>query len=170
MREAQQFLRLVWGHWRIILTGGSLIAFLFLWQITGKSVQWWVYAAIAVLTLFASCFLTWREEYKTRIEAKQQIIDKTEEFQQQLDRERDRSVRAETLLAEEKANKLSLDEIVLREARTDFRELTKQATTVAPRSRLNERWVEMVAKRHGLSADEINKAIDRLDGKFHWQS
>ncbi len=159
MREAWLFCGLVWSHWKINLTGGSLMALLFLWQIAGKSVPWWVYAAIAASTLFISCFLAWRAEYRAHAEGEKQLAG-----------EKERRLRAEQQLAEEKANKLTVNDIVLREAREGFRNLKKEHhSSIAPRALFNEQWVQMVAEKHGKTIEEINEAIDRLDGKFHWQ-
>ena len=170
MPEAWRFCGLVWRHWKVNLTGGSLIAFLFLWQITRKSVPWWTYAVIATSTLFVSCFLTWRGEYRARIDAEETLAEAKASAREQITGEREQRLRAELQLAGEIAHKLSVDEIVLREAREGFRNLTyERHVTIAPRTVLNEKWVRQTAEKNGKTFEEINEAIDRLDGKFHWQ-
>jgi len=57
--EFVSWLRLVWKHWQVNLTGGVIIAALFLWQITGKTVPASVYLTIALLTFIASTFFMW---------------------------------------------------------------------------------------------------------------
>jgi hypothetical protein len=57
------WLGLVWKHWQVNLTGGVIIAALFLWQITGKTVPASVYLTIALLTFIASTFFVWRDEH-----------------------------------------------------------------------------------------------------------
>ncbi len=54
--------QVVWRHWKVNLTGGSLMALLFLFESTGKKVPVWLYVGIAVVTLFLSCFLAWKAE------------------------------------------------------------------------------------------------------------
>ncbi len=82
----------------------------------------------------------------------------------------EKHIRAEQQLAEEKANKLSVDEIVLREARKEFRNLTPlRNSTISPRAILNSAWITQTAGRHDKTIAEIDAAIDRLDGQFHWQ-
>jgi hypothetical protein len=66
--EFAWWLRLVWKHWKINLTGGVLIVGLFLWQITGRTVPRSVYLTIALLTFIASTFFVWRDERKTTVE------------------------------------------------------------------------------------------------------
>jgi predicted nucleic acid-binding protein len=173
MRETRRFFRLVLRHW-IVLTGGSLVALILLvWQIfTGKPVQWWAYAVIAVSTLFVSCFLAWKVEYVSRVKAEQQLAEEKAANQKQLTEERGHRLRVEQQLADEKAHKLTVDEIVLKEARVGFRNLIKgRDGTIAPRIILNDIWIGQTAERYGVTIREIEEAIDRLDGagRFHWQ-
>lgn len=49
------------------MTGGFLIALLFLWQATGRGVPTWTYVGIAALTLVSACFLAWRDAYRNYI-------------------------------------------------------------------------------------------------------
>ena len=66
--EFASWLRLVWKHWQVNLTGGVVIAVLFLWQITKKAVPAGVYLIVALLTLLASTFFVWRDEHKKAVE------------------------------------------------------------------------------------------------------
>jgi len=66
MREFVCWLKDVRRHWQVNLTGGILIAAIFLYQSSGKSVPWWVYAGTAIATLFVSCFLAWRDQHRKR--------------------------------------------------------------------------------------------------------
>ncbi|MGH9682300.1 MAG: hypothetical protein ACRD4S_01640 [Candidatus Acidiferrales bacterium] len=140
MQDALQFRRRVWSHFKVNLTGGTLVVILLVWQATGRLIPLWAYAGIAVATFFLSCFLAWRDEYHARLKAEKELADMS-----------------------------SLDEIVLREARSDFRNLTKRDAASAPRRSLNEKWVAIVAEKYGKTPKEVDEAIDRLDGKFHWQ-
>lgn len=152
MGEKWLFLKKMWRFWQVNLTGGSFIALLILVQVFVRSVPLWVYAGIAVATLVISCFLAWRDEYRNGL-----VLA-------------GRCAEAERQLADEKANKLSVDEIVMRESRSHFRHLTKiQDYATAPRRIMNQAWIEVVAKEYGKTPAEISDAIDRLDGKFHWQ-
>jgi hypothetical protein len=65
--EAWRFFKKVWKFWKINLTGSALIALLFLFEIFVRSVAWWAYAGIAAATLIMSCFLAWRDEYRSRL-------------------------------------------------------------------------------------------------------
>jgi hypothetical protein len=62
--EFLSWLRLVWKHWQVNLTGGVIIAVLFLWQSTGRAVSAAVYLGVALVTLLASTFVVWRDERK----------------------------------------------------------------------------------------------------------
>ncbi|HXM20360.1 MAG TPA: hypothetical protein VN948_03735 [Terriglobales bacterium] len=67
--EFVSWLRLVWKHWQVNLTGGVIIAALFLWQITGKTVLASVYLIIASMTFIASTFFVWRDGHKRAVES-----------------------------------------------------------------------------------------------------
>ena len=184
MPEVWRFLKKVWKFWQINLTGSFLIAVLVLVQIFVRSVAWWAYAGIATVTLLMSCFLAWRDEYRLRLELENSRGEEwfdllgraNAESSLRLETQRELGItkrqldEAKQQLADERGNKLSVDEIVLREAREGFRGLTAfRDLTMPPRKPLNEAWVRMVAGKHGKTVEEINEAIDRLDGKFHWQ-
>jgi hypothetical protein len=169
-REFREFSGLVWAHWKINLTGGTLLALLFLYQISGKSTPWWAYAGIAVLTLFVSCFLTWRAEHLACAGLKSELVSEKTVAEMRLAEERNRREAAERALVDERTHKQSLEEAVLREAKIGFRTLNKSnAGAVTPRFFLNSTWVEQVAKKYGFTAKEVDEQIDRSDGKFHWQ-
>lgn len=185
MPEVWRFLKKVWKFWQVNLTGSALIAVLLLVQIFVRSVPWWGYAGVAVITLFMSCFLAWRDEYRSRLViessrgkewadlSSQASVEMSFRLkaERQLEATKKQLAQAEQKLADERANKLSTDEIVLREARTGFRVIQRQGyNAVAPRYFLNETWVKMVSEKYGKTAKEIDEAIDRLDGKFHWQA
>ncbi|HTV59862.1 MAG TPA: hypothetical protein VMJ93_13415 [Verrucomicrobiae bacterium] len=78
--------------------------------------------------------------------------------------------RVEQELEDEKKRKPTTDEIVLKEARDGFRSLNKaNHGNRHPREFVNEKWVQQVAEKHGLTVREVDEAVDRCDGKFHWQ-
>jgi hypothetical protein len=68
LSEFVSWLGLIWKHWQVNLTGGLIIAVLFLWQITGRTVSASVYLTIALLTFIASTFFVWRDEHKKAAE------------------------------------------------------------------------------------------------------
>lgn len=166
MPEMWRFLEKVWNFWKVNLTGGSLIALLVIFQALKHSVAWWMYAGVASVTLLTSFFLAWREEYRACLSIEGRITAERcarTEVERQLEE-------AKQQLADERANKLSVDEIVLRESRNQFRNLTRAYNSAAaPRGFMNDKWVKYVAEKHGKTVAEIDAAIDRLDGKFHWQ-
>jgi hypothetical protein len=64
LRDFASFLRSIWREWRSLLTGGSVIAILALWNMAGgrsisQSVNWLVLG----LTLVLAAFLAWRREW-----------------------------------------------------------------------------------------------------------
>lgn len=73
--EFISWLRLVWKHWQVNLTGGVIIAALFLWQITGKGIPTWVYLPVTMLTFIASNFLVWRDEHRKAVEFENESND-----------------------------------------------------------------------------------------------
>lgn len=144
------------------------------WRIPKWGWKVWTigFLCITAFFIFEASYRAVRGESKARAEAERKAVEASATITDELAREKTQRLRAEQELADEKANKLTVDEIVLREARDGFRNLTKvfHATT-APRAVLNERWVQITAERHGITIAEVNAAIDRLDGKgkFHWQ-
>ncbi|MGB7310848.1 MAG: hypothetical protein WBC67_17450 [Candidatus Acidiferrales bacterium] len=86
-------------------------------------------------------------------------------------------VAAEQRLADEKDRKQTVkerndetDAIVRKAALTSYRSLVKHmAGSAPPRFFLNEIWIRQVAEQNGRTVAEINEAIDRVDGTFHWQ-
>jgi hypothetical protein len=185
--EAWRFLKKVWKFWQINLTGSVFIAILVLVQIFVRSVPWWAYAGIAAMTLIMSCFLAWRDEYRSRLalensrgeewldllgQAKAELSFRLE-TEQELEVTKRQLEEAKQRLTDEKANKLTIDEIVLRESSEGFRNLVKtRHNSFPPRQVLNESWIRQVAAKYGRTEKDVNESIDRLDGarRFHWQA
>lgn len=142
------------------------------WRLPKWGWKVWIigFLCITVFFIFEASYRRVNDESETRIQAEKRLTQEKVHIVEQLAKEKEQRLKAEQLLVDEKANKLTVDEIVLREARDGFRNLTKQASTIAPREVLNEFWVSSIAEKHGKSSEEISDAIDRLDGKFHWQS
>jgi hypothetical protein len=59
-----RFLAALWREWKVLLTGGSLIAILALWSMgTGKSIQQSVNWLVIGTTLLLAGFFAWRREW-----------------------------------------------------------------------------------------------------------
>lgn len=64
LRDFGDFLRALWREWKALLTGGSVIAALALWQMsTGRSVARRMNWLIVGLTLMLASFFAWRREW-----------------------------------------------------------------------------------------------------------
>lgn len=64
LRDFASFLRAVWQEWKVLLTGGSIIALLSLWAFVSqkpiaRSIDWLVLG----LTLMLATFVAWRKEW-----------------------------------------------------------------------------------------------------------
>jgi hypothetical protein len=72
-RDSVDFLWALWREWKTLLTGGSIIALLFLWQIaTRKIVSQNINWLIVGLTLILAAFLSWRRLW---VRDKSQFVD-----------------------------------------------------------------------------------------------
>ena len=70
--ELIEFWRAVVGYWGSLLTGGIVIALLWLYEhYKGQSVPWRAIAVIAGLALLVAVFLSWREQYRGWIAERQ---------------------------------------------------------------------------------------------------
>jgi len=63
LRDFANFLRAVWDEWKVLLTGGTIIAILALWQMSGRSVPRNTGWLVIGLTLIFASFLAWRKEW-----------------------------------------------------------------------------------------------------------
>lgn len=69
MREFVEFLRRLWRVWATLLTGGTGIALLLLWERhNGAAVSPRIFWTLAFLLLVLSGFLVWRDEWRKRVE------------------------------------------------------------------------------------------------------
>ena len=64
LRDFWFFVRALWREWRVLLTGGTIIAVITLWTLVGKkppsqNVDW----LIVGFTLILAAFLSWRSEW-----------------------------------------------------------------------------------------------------------
>ena len=75
MNEFVSWFRSVFKYWKVNITGGVLIALLFLWQITGKRIPPSVYLLVFALTLFISTFLSWRDERRKTCELERELSE-----------------------------------------------------------------------------------------------
>lgn len=62
-RDFMEFLRTLCREWVPLLTGGSVIALLALWQMSGRQVPQSVHWLVVGLTLMVAAFLSWRKEW-----------------------------------------------------------------------------------------------------------
>lgn len=63
MKEIPEFLRRLWRHWVLLITGSGAVALLAVWEhYTGRSLDPRLYAALAGGLFLWACFLVWREE------------------------------------------------------------------------------------------------------------
>jgi len=84
MRDLVRFARAVGREWRALLTGGTLIAVLFLVERAGAvAVPRWVLIGIAGLAFLAAVFRTWRAEWLGRLAAEQRLKDLENALQQE---------------------------------------------------------------------------------------
>jgi hypothetical protein len=89
VREIPEFLKRLWGEWASLLTGGTAIALLGLWErYRGQAVRPVVYWIVAVLLFVRAFFLVWRNEHRRRIELE------SEDHQRRLSIQRDEISRA----------------------------------------------------------------------------
>jgi hypothetical protein len=131
--------------------------------------RWEIFVAAALCYVLAS-FSVWRAEHRGRVRAEGLANDERSSAESQVAELRTELTAAETRLADERANKRSTDEIVLMAARHDYRGLQKGFhDRMPPRDILTDTWAQRVADKHGLAAQDVIDAIERLDGKFHWQ-
>ena len=56
-------------HWGTLVTGGSIIGVLSIFQGTGHTVRPWVYWVVGIVALFIACFKAWLEERKAKEQA-----------------------------------------------------------------------------------------------------
>jgi hypothetical protein len=64
LRDFMEFLRAVWKEWVVLLTGGSLMAVLALYQVvSGKPAPQNILWSVVALTLIIAAFLAWRKEW-----------------------------------------------------------------------------------------------------------
>jgi len=73
LRDFSAFLRAFWRQWLVLLTGGSVIAVIAIWNLAGRGappqqVNW----LILGLTLVLAAFFSWREEW---IRAGRDLVD-----------------------------------------------------------------------------------------------
>jgi hypothetical protein len=64
-----EFVRSVLSYWGSLLTGGILIASIWIWEhYRGEAVPWRLVALIAGLALATSTFMAWREQHQALLE------------------------------------------------------------------------------------------------------
>jgi hypothetical protein len=69
VRDLLEFLKRLWGEWASLLTGGTAIALLGLWErYRGQAVRPVFYWIIAALLLARAFFLVWRKEHRRQVE------------------------------------------------------------------------------------------------------
>jgi hypothetical protein len=69
VRDLLEFLKRLWGEWASLLTGGTAIALLGLWErYRGQAVRFVFYWIIAALLLARAFFLVWRKEHRRQVE------------------------------------------------------------------------------------------------------
>jgi hypothetical protein len=140
-----------WPDWISKLSGIASVILLLIgafWSIN----RWEVLLASVVCYIVAS-FRVWHIEYKKRVDAERQLQD--EKFRKQTAKERIDET----------------DAIVRKAAFVGYRTLVKHMHgNISPRFFLNENWVRQVAEQNGRTIAEIDQAVDRVDGTFHWQS
>jgi len=79
--ELLMFLRAVVGYWGSFLTGGVVIAIIWLLEhYRGQPVPWRVVAFVAVLAFAASTFMAWREEHRALINERKYRSRAADEF------------------------------------------------------------------------------------------
>jgi hypothetical protein len=61
-KEPFIFLNSVRKHWGSLVTSGSIIGVLSIWQGTGHSVRAWIYWLVAILGFTIACFQTWNKQ------------------------------------------------------------------------------------------------------------
>jgi hypothetical protein len=76
LKDLLHFAHAFWGAWRVLLTGGSLIALLTLWSLTGQrpipqNLAW----LIVALTFLAASFLAWRKERQSAFREQRILVD-----------------------------------------------------------------------------------------------
>src|SRR3989442_11065866 len=79
--ELLMFLRAVVGYWGSFLTGGVVIAIIWLLEhYRGQPVPWRIVAFVAVLAFAASTFMAWREEHRALIDERKYRSRAADEF------------------------------------------------------------------------------------------
>jgi hypothetical protein len=63
MAMLRSYLRALWRHWSKLLTGGSLMAVLAVWGITGNALWPMVGIGVVGLTFLMASYEAWKEEY-----------------------------------------------------------------------------------------------------------
>src|SRR5258708_6195598 len=69
MSRLYQFIRAVFTHWGVLVTGGFAIGVLFVWQGTGHPIRPWVYLIVAIAGLFLAFFRAWNDQVNEKEEA-----------------------------------------------------------------------------------------------------
>jgi hypothetical protein len=62
LRDFVSFLHALWNEWKVLLTGGSIIAALAIWGMLGKSLPYHLGQLVIGLTLVIAAFFAWRKE------------------------------------------------------------------------------------------------------------
>lgn len=150
LKDIRLYVSGFWPDWLSKLSGIASVILLFIgafWPIK----RWEIFLASVVCYVVAS-FRVWHIEHQKCTEAGRQLTDLI--FHKQAAEER----------------KDETDAIVRKAAFTSFRTLVKHMHgNAAPRFFLNENWVRQIAVQSGRTIAEIDQAIDRVDGTFHWQ-
>jgi len=63
IRDFAFFLRALWREWRVLLTGGSIVAVLVLINLGGRSIPRKVNWSIIGITFILAAFRAWRNEW-----------------------------------------------------------------------------------------------------------
>jgi hypothetical protein len=69
MREFRIWIKRLGDHWGALVTGGTIIGTLGIWQGTGHTVPVWAYWVIGGLGIVCASFLVWRDAYRTAVQA-----------------------------------------------------------------------------------------------------
>ena len=86
MSNVLEFLKSVWNKWVTLLTGGTAIALLGLWErYRGAAVRPAFYWIVAFVLFFRACFLAWEQEHKKRLGLELDASDKHSTLHSEID-------------------------------------------------------------------------------------
>ncbi|HEY1527814.1 MAG TPA: hypothetical protein VGH51_16395 [Candidatus Angelobacter sp.] len=81
IKQATEFLNAIRKHWGSLVTSGSLIGLLTLWQNTGHNVRTWIYWTVAIVGFGIACFKAWNDavnKTETQVEIQKRHAEELE--------------------------------------------------------------------------------------------